>query len=317
MNRFFMRKSVSIVVMIAFLSMICFAYPGHSDHVVKTEKQEKVKAAESEAETTAEIDEYYSREDANVIEDEGYPGTKKKKFPWLLVIGGVVVVGVALYFLVFKTKKYDLTVNLGDGVNGSPEAGTHKYKKGTTVNYSYTAAAGYEQLSVKVDGTEVSASGSIEMDAAHTISVTAMKSVTGTYMGTTNQGYGIELKVTKVSGVSTITYLWIKMKGWYGSSWLILTLWGNPNTQISNYSFSYSNSSLDLTGNFTVNGTTTLSGTWAMHYTYMGYNFTSDGTYNAAVTAKSTRGIRKFAPGEVKTSGEVYENGKLTKRFDR
>lgn len=317
MNRFFMRKSVSVVVMIAFLSMICFAYPGQSEQVVKTEKQEKVKTAETEAGVTAEVDEYYSRDDANVIEDEGYPGAKKKKFPWLLVVGGVVVVGVALYFLVFKTKKFDLTVNVSEGVNGSPAAGTSKYKKGSTVNYSYSLAAGYEQLSVKVDGTEKPASGSITMDAAHTITVTAVKSVTGTYKGTTSQGYAIELRVTLVGGISTITYLNIKMKGYYGSSWLLLTLWGNPNAQILNHAFSYSNSSLDLTGNFTVNGTTTVSGTWRMHYVYFGYNFTSNGTYNASKTAKSTAGYAKLRPGEEKISAELYENGKLVKRIDK
>ncbi|MCK5055536.1 MAG: hypothetical protein KAT34_02705 [Candidatus Aminicenantes bacterium] len=318
MNRFFIRKSVSVIVMIAFLSMICFAYPGHSEQVVKTEKQEKVKTVEAEAEATVEVDEYYSRDDANVIEDEGYPGAKKKKFPWLLVVGGLVVVGVVLYFLVFKTKKYELTVNVDAGVTGSPAAGTSKHKKGTTINYNYSLAAGYEQLSVKVDGTAKSASGSITMDAAHTITVTAVKSVTGTYKGTTSQGYNIELRVTKVGGISTLTYLWIKMKGFYGaSSWLLLTLWGNPNTQILNHSFSYSSSSMELTGNFTVNGTTTVSGTWNMHYNYYGYNFTSSGTYNASQTAKSTRGYAKLRPGEEKISAELYENGKLIKRIKK
>jgi len=218
---------------------------------------------------------------------------------------------------VFKTKKFELTVNVTDGVTGTPEAGVLKHKKGTNVSYSYSLAAGYEQLSVKLDGTEVPATGSFEMDAAHTLSVSAVKSVTGTYNGTSNQGYPIQIKVTKVGGISTITYIWIKMKGWYGTNWLLYTTWGNINTQILNHAFSYSNSKFDLTGNFVVNGTTTVNGTWDMHYLYFGYNFTANGTFNATKAAKSTtKGYTKLRPGELKSSAELYENGKLVKRID-
>jgi hypothetical protein len=308
--------------MIAFLSMICFAYPGHSEQVVKTEKQEKVKTVEAEAEATVEVDEYYSRDDANVIEDEGYPGAKKKKFPWLLVVGGLVVAGVVLYFLVFKTKKFELTVTLGDGVTGTPAAGTSKIKKGTDVNWSYSLASGYEQLEVKVDGAVQSGtSGSFKMDAAHSISVTAMKSVpTGYYNGTTDQSRDIRLRVSKVSGISKLSYYQIRMRGTWSAYYLIVTVThNNPNAPITNYHFESNGTYADLTGDFTVNGTTTVAGTWRMHVYYTGYGtFTGNGTYNASKSkmAKSAS-VSKLGPETVKISGAIYtKDGKLVKRFN-
>lgn len=321
MKRLLKSKSISIVVMIAFFSMICFAYPGHSDQVVKTEKQEKVKAtaAEAESEGAAEINEYYSRDDANVIEDEGYPGGKKKKFPWLLVIGGVVVVGVVLYFTVFKTKKYELTVTVGAGVNGTPTSGTYKHKKGTSVSYNYTLQSGYEQLVVKLDGTEVGASGTINMDAAHSLEATAVRSVTGTYKGTTNQGYAITLKVTKVGGVSTLTYFQIRMRSNVNSYgyYVTLTVTGYPSRTVTNYMFTYDGTYVDLSGTFTPNGTITASGDWTLHYnSYIYGNFTGSGTWNASKTARAAR-TTKARPGEVRISAEVFKDGKLIKRVDR
>jgi hypothetical protein len=322
MNKFFMHKSVSVIVMIAFLSMICVAYPGHSEQAVKTEKQENVKTAATEAEATAEVDEYYSRDDANVIEDEGSPGAKKKKFPWLLVVGGVVVVGVVLYFLVFKTKKFELTVNVSEGVTGSPAAGTSKLKKGSTITYNYSLAAGYEQLSVKLDGVEEAATGSFEMDAAHTLSVTAMKSVTGNYVGKTNQNYTAILKVSKVSGISTLSWYQIKLdsdllSGFY----LTLTITHlNPAVPITNYHFTDKEAWIDLTGDFTVNGTTTVAGTWELHYFVHGYGtFRGIGTYNASTTKMAKpASVSKLGPEKVKISCAIYtQDGRLVKRFNK
>jgi hypothetical protein len=96
---------------------------------------------------------------------------KPKKFPWLLV-GAVVVVGAAaLYFLVLKPTKYELTVTLGAGTTGTPATG--KYKKGEVVPYSYSAQAGYAALQVMLDGAAVAAAGSVTMDKAHTITTSA------------------------------------------------------------------------------------------------------------------------------------------------
>lgn len=186
MKKIFSKKAISIFVMIAFVSVFCL--PVHSGQVTidQTGKQGKVnktteKAAEQEkgkveSEAEVEIDEYYSRDDANVIEDEGYPGgKKKKKFPWLLVVGGIVVVGVVLYFLVFKKAKYDLTVTVGEGVTGNPATGTYTHKEKETVNYSYSLQAGYTDLVVKVDGAAVAASGTVTMDANKSLTATATK----------------------------------------------------------------------------------------------------------------------------------------------
>lgn len=180
MKKLLTRKAVSIAVMITFFSVFCLpAHPAQAklEQALKTEKQEK--KGKVEAEAKAEINEYYSRDAANVIEDEGNPGgTKKKKFPWLLVVGGIVVVGVVLYFLVIKKPKYDLTVNVGEGAAGNPSTGTYTYKKGETVSYSYSLQSGYVDLEVKVDGQSVSASGTINMDKDKTLTVSTTKVAT-------------------------------------------------------------------------------------------------------------------------------------------
>jgi len=393
MSKFFKRKGISIVVLIAFLSLVCYPYPGHSAQMVKTEKQERVKEAEAEtgAETAAEIREYYSRDDANVIEDEGYPGKKKKKFPWLLVVGGVVVVGVVLYFLVIKKPKYDLTVNVGEGINGTPPSGTSSHKKGTSVSYNYSLKSGYTDLLVKLDGSPVSASGSIKMEKNSTLTatcteqgslrftstpasaniylngqhkgktnrtienldpgtynikltkegyedyettetvtsgqqttlnVTLIKFLNGSYAGTTNQNYPVTMTVKKVSGTSKLTNYQIKMKSRVNSYGYIMTvtITGTGSTTINNYQFSLSGSSLDLTGNFTVNGNTTVAGTWSLHYnSYIWGTFYGDGTYNAAKTGSAAPAVifPNLKPGEVKISAEITKNGKVVKRINK
>lgn len=114
-----------------------------------------------------------SEKDGNVI---AAPTSKKKKkkFPWLLVIGGAVAVGVILYLVLNKkTKKYDLTVTVGEGVQGTPASGTYTYKKGEVVNYNYSAASGYSDLNVLLDGSPAAASGTITMNSNHTLTAAA------------------------------------------------------------------------------------------------------------------------------------------------
>jgi hypothetical protein len=103
------------------------------------------------------------------------PGKKKgKRFPWLLVAGGVLVLGVVVYFLFLKPKKkYQLTVVVGNGVEGSPGTGTYGYKKGKKVNYYYLAKADYSNPKVRLDGNEAPLSGTIKMDRGHTLMVFA------------------------------------------------------------------------------------------------------------------------------------------------
>ncbi|MGD2084664.1 MAG: Ig-like domain-containing protein [Candidatus Aminicenantes bacterium] len=109
------------------------------------------------------------------IEKEGEK--KKKKFPWLLVVGGVVVVGVLVYFLFLKPKRKTLTVNLGEGVEGEPASGTYEYRKGEVVGYNYRAQDGYSQLSVLLDGAETSPQGTVTMNSNHRLSATATPNV--------------------------------------------------------------------------------------------------------------------------------------------
>lgn len=99
-------------------------------------------------------------------------GKKKKKFPWLLV-GGAVVVGVILYFVLKKKKKpqYTLTVNVGEGIDGTPTSGSTTYEEGFQVSYSYTARTGFGNLRVLLDGEDVGASGTIIMNRNHTLNV--------------------------------------------------------------------------------------------------------------------------------------------------
>ena len=96
---------------------------------------------------------------------------KGKKFPWLIVALVTVAGGAALYFLVLKKTKYELTVTLGAGTTGTPA--TSKYKKGEVVAYSFSAQAGYGNLQVMLDGSLVAASGSVTMDKAHAITTSA------------------------------------------------------------------------------------------------------------------------------------------------
>jgi hypothetical protein len=107
------------------------------------------------------------------------PGKKKKKkFPWLLVAGGVIIAGAAVYFLFIKPKtKYQLTVNLGEGVEGEPAGGAYKIKKGNRVDYHYRPMPGYMEPGVWLDGAEMPNPGSFEMRGNHTLTAVASANV--------------------------------------------------------------------------------------------------------------------------------------------
>ncbi|HJV48709.1 MAG TPA: kelch repeat-containing protein [Geothrix sp.] len=67
---------------------------------------------------------------------------------------------------------YTLTVNLGAGVTGTP-ASTTSYAQGTSVAFSYALVAGYQNLQVTLDGSPVSASGSVTMNGVHTLAASS------------------------------------------------------------------------------------------------------------------------------------------------
>ena len=79
--------------------------------------------------------------------------------------------------------KFTLTVTVGTGVTGTPAAGTYSYNEGDVVDYSYSLASGYTGLSVTVDSTAVTSSGTITMSSLHTLDATSSKQydITGTW----------------------------------------------------------------------------------------------------------------------------------------
>lgn len=110
------------------------------------------------------------------IEKEG--AKKKKKFPWLLAVGAVVVVGALVYFLLLKPrKKFTLTVVRGEGVLGDPQGNTYRYKKGAMVAYNYTPAPGYSGLAVTLDGNAALDSGAVKMDKDHILAASSSLNV--------------------------------------------------------------------------------------------------------------------------------------------
>lgn len=127
-------------------------------------------------------------EPSGVILVKGVQKAKKKKFPILAVLIGVAVVVTMIILVLKKSKKYTLTTIIGEGVEGTPAAGTATYKNGSTINYSYLLKSGYSMLVVKIDGNGVDASGTIKMDQNHTLTASAAK----TYVLTVVKGVGVE-----------------------------------------------------------------------------------------------------------------------------
>lgn len=126
------------------------------------------------------------------IADDGTGIKKRKKFPWLL-LGLVVGAGIILAALLTKKnseQNYSLTVSKGDGVSGTPENGVVNYNSGETISYSYSLQNGYNDLIVKLDGAVVAASGTVMMNANHTLAVSATPNSSTTYTLTVSLGTG-------------------------------------------------------------------------------------------------------------------------------
>jgi parallel beta-helix repeat protein len=68
---------------------------------------------------------------------------------------------------------FTLTIQLTEGVEGTPASGTYTYSDGETVNYNYTLKPGYADLSVTLDGQGVDAAGSVTMGQNHTLNAGA------------------------------------------------------------------------------------------------------------------------------------------------
>ncbi|MCU0237382.1 MAG: PEGA domain-containing protein [Acidobacteria bacterium] len=174
------RVPISLFVIAAFGAMLCFwAYPAPAATAAPS--------AEEAAGATAAPDE---EEGTGFIESESTPSAhgKKGKFPWLVAAVVLVAGGAALYFLVLKKKNYTLTVSVGEGVTGTPAAGTATHKKGTVINYNYSLQAGYDNLVVTLDGAPVAASGTVTMNAGHILEAAATK----TFVLTVTRGGHVE-----------------------------------------------------------------------------------------------------------------------------
>lgn len=69
--------------------------------------------------------------------------------------------------------QYTLTVNVGEGVNGTPATGSYPYNENDLVPYSYSAQSGYGHLAVTLDGAPVPESGTVTMTGNHQLGATA------------------------------------------------------------------------------------------------------------------------------------------------
>lgn len=129
----------------------------------------------------------------------------KKLFLTLCVIGCIGV----LFFpgcTTAETPTYTLTATLSDGVTGTPAAGTATYNENDTVSYSYTAQSGYANLQVTLDGAPAAASGTVTMNANHTLNVSAIVDVRGKWTGLfTHQGDSTYFEVTFSDGIASGT----------------------------------------------------------------------------------------------------------------
>jgi uncharacterized Zn-binding protein involved in type VI secretion len=176
----FYRKPISVLVTVTFTILLCFwanQSPAAST-VPATEKSQGAALENSNGESSGFIEQ----------EEPEHAFRKGKKFPWLIVALVAVAGGAALYFLVLKKKNYTLTVTVGEGVTGTPAAGTSTNEKGTVVAYSYSLQSGYENLTVTLDGAAVAASGTVTMNANHALAASAVK----TYILTVSRGEHVD-----------------------------------------------------------------------------------------------------------------------------
>jgi parallel beta-helix repeat protein len=68
---------------------------------------------------------------------------------------------------------YTLSVQLSQGVSGTPDIGSYSYNEGKVVSYQYRVQSGYANLTVKLDGQPVPAGGTITMNSNHSLNVSA------------------------------------------------------------------------------------------------------------------------------------------------
>jgi len=91
---------------------------------------------------------------------------------------------------------YTLTINVGNGVTGTPATGSYSYSNNSIVNYNYNLENNsFTNLQIKLDGVVVNPSGSITMNTNHTLTATSNSNsanydVRGDWKGTMRDSNG-------------------------------------------------------------------------------------------------------------------------------
>jgi hypothetical protein len=86
--------------------------------------------------------------------------------------------------------EYSLTVNVSNGVTGTPQAGTYPYNIDDRVDYSYTLDEGYKNLTVTLDDVEIDPGGTITIQGNHVLRAQASRG-TGEYLFTVSTATGV------------------------------------------------------------------------------------------------------------------------------
>ena len=129
---------------------------------------------------------------------------------WICLI--VIVLGFGFLSQCKKSEatkpQFTLTVVLTEGVEGTPGNGVQSHQDGQTINYNYNLKSGYINLVVTIDGQVSGSSGTLTMNANHTIEVTAefvnfvLKDIVGKWSGSAGS-FNLDLTVAsdgKVTG---------------------------------------------------------------------------------------------------------------------
>ncbi len=119
-----------------------------------------------------------------------------------------IFIGIFVGLLIFTGCKntddpaqYTLTVTLGEGVTGTPAAGTSTYTENDVVTYNYSAQSGYGNLTVTLDGVSIPASGTITITGNHTLNATSDIDIRGTWTGRFFAGFDSYIEVTFSGGI--------------------------------------------------------------------------------------------------------------------
>ncbi|HSQ34890.1 MAG TPA: hypothetical protein VLQ89_02755, partial [Candidatus Binatia bacterium] len=133
---FHRRKAFSPLIIVAFIWLLFFvSWPlNASGRAAENLDSGSVMAGEGDG--------------SGMVEKEGAPraAVKKKGFPWLLVLGGAVVVGVAVYFFVLKKDKEELREDFDSALSDkwlTYHSGNWNVS-GDTLNVMATAALDFE-----------------------------------------------------------------------------------------------------------------------------------------------------------------------------